>query len=169
MSCSSGTLICVRAALTSESSASTVTTGSFAPGSWWYPPVSRTSTRLIVVSSAATASTNGRYCAATTSNSGWQLLIAYASMRPRNSGFVAASIAPTLETPSHTPNDSTPASRRVATTSPTCTSSARNRAAQRIIASCNCSQVADAPSTVRRNCLWGSASDMRFTMAGSVS
>ena len=73
-------------------------------------------------------------------------------MRPRNSGLVAASIAPMLASPSQMASDSRPASTMVTTTSPRFTSSARKRAAHKVIDVCSWAQVADGPSTVRTNC-----------------
>ena len=57
----------------------------------------------------------------------------------------------------------------VTTTSPRFTSRARKRAAHKVIDVCSWAQVADAPSTVRTNCRFGSVFAIRFTMAGNVS
>src|SRR3546814_9470470 len=89
------------------------------------------------------------YFESITSKVGRQLLIAYASIRPRNSALVAASMAPMLDKPSQIAKASRPASSNVATTSPRRTPRARNRAAHCSIDESSSDQLAESPETVR--------------------
>src|SRR3546814_20231809 len=88
-----------------------------------------------VGSSAETDSNSWMYFESITSKVGRQLLIAYASIRPRNSALVAASMAPMLDKPSQIAKASRPASSNVATTSPRRTPRARNRADRKSVGS----------------------------------
>src|SRR3546814_20661056 len=106
-----------------------------------------------VGSSAETDANSWMDLESITSKVGRQLLIAYASIRPRNSALVAASMAPMLDKPSQIAKASRPASSNVATTSSRRTPRARNRAAHCSLDESSSDQLSDSQVTVlQRNC-----------------